>query len=156
MKTTSYYPVIMTDRVAETAGFYCRHFRFAPLFESDWYVHLQSTEDEKVTLAILDASHETVPEKARAGIAGLAAMPAVFPAFVKAAWLGIEPEYNPFKYNSFPVRAGAESHRMTVILADKIEAARASGRINSLPPVLTFQSVGDSTVSACPAASATT
>ncbi|MBW8284263.1 MAG: VOC family protein [Rhizobium sp.] len=71
MKTTSYYPVIMTDRVAETAGFYCQHFRFAPLFESDWYVHLQSTEDEKVTLAILDASHETVPAKARAGIAGL-------------------------------------------------------------------------------------
>lgn len=71
MKTTSYYPVIMTDRVAETAGFYCRHFRFATLFESDWYVHLQSIEDEKVALAILDASHETVPEKARTGVAGL-------------------------------------------------------------------------------------
>ncbi|WP_454285989.1 VOC family protein [Rhizobium arsenicireducens] len=71
MKSTSYYPVIMTNRVAETAGFYCRHFRFARLFESDWYVHLQSTEDEKVTLAILDPSHETVPEQARAGVAGL-------------------------------------------------------------------------------------
>lgn len=71
MKTTSYYPVIMTDQIAETAGFYCRHFRFVPLFESHWYVHLQSTEDEKVTLAILDPSHETVPEQARAGVAGL-------------------------------------------------------------------------------------
>ncbi|MBO3762105.1 VOC family protein [Ciceribacter sp. L1K22] len=71
MKTTSYYPVIMTDRVAETATFYCRHFRFEPLFESDWYVHLQSAEDEKVTLAILDRSHETVPVQARTGVAGL-------------------------------------------------------------------------------------
>lgn len=71
MKTTSYYPVIMTDRITETAEFYCRHFRFQPLFESDWYVHLQSMEDEKVTLAILDPSHETVPQQARTTVAGL-------------------------------------------------------------------------------------
>lgn len=71
MKTTSYYPVIMTDRLAETAAFYCRHFRFAPLFESDWYVHLQSVEDEKVTLAVLDFTHETVPAEARTGVSGL-------------------------------------------------------------------------------------
>lgn len=71
MKTTSYYPVIMTARIAETADFYCRHFRFEPLFESDWYVHLQSTEDEKVTLAILDPSHETVPAQARTPVTGL-------------------------------------------------------------------------------------
>ena len=83
-----------------------------------------------------------------ARFAGLAAIPAVFPAFVKAAWLDVMPEYNPFKYNSFPVKAGAESHRVTRILNDRIEAARASGRINTLPPVLTFQSVVDSTVSA--------
>ncbi|WP_199553504.1 alpha/beta hydrolase [Sandaracinobacteroides hominis] len=83
-----------------------------------------------------------------ARFAGLAAMPSVFPAFVKAAWLDIVPEYNPFKYNSFPVKAGAESHRVTVILGEKIEAARASGRMSRLPPILTFQSVVDSTVSA--------
>jgi Uncharacterized protein conserved in bacteria len=71
MKTTSYYPVIMTNRIAETAQFYRRHFRFEPLFESDWYVHLQSTEDQKVTLAILDPSHETVPQQARNTVAGL-------------------------------------------------------------------------------------
>ncbi|PZU50737.1 MAG: hypothetical protein DI568_03025 [Sphingomonas sp.] len=110
---------------------------------------LDATEDKKLAApqkVVLISPMIGLTRFAR--FAGLAAMPAVFPAFVKAAWLGIEPEYNPFKYNSFPVRAGAESHRMTVILADKIEAARASGRINSLPPVLTFQSVVDSTVSA--------
>ncbi|MGL4199636.1 MAG: VOC family protein, partial [Allorhizobium sp.] len=53
MRTTSYYPVIMTDNVEATADFYRRHFHFEPLFTAEWYVHLQSTEDEKVTLAIL-------------------------------------------------------------------------------------------------------
>lgn len=65
MKSTQYYPVIMTDRVAETARFYEAHFRFARLFDSDWYVHLQSTEDASVNLAILDGDHPTIPEALR-------------------------------------------------------------------------------------------
>jgi catechol 2,3-dioxygenase-like lactoylglutathione lyase family enzyme len=65
MKTTSYYPVIMTRDVAGTAEFYASHLRFRALFESDWYVHLQSIEDEGVNLGIVDADHETIPEPAR-------------------------------------------------------------------------------------------
>jgi uncharacterized glyoxalase superfamily protein PhnB len=65
MKCTQYYPVIMTDKVRETANFYIDHFRFRPLFESDWYLHLQSSEDEGVNLAVLQRSHETVPAIAR-------------------------------------------------------------------------------------------
>jgi alpha-beta hydrolase superfamily lysophospholipase len=34
-----------------------------------------------------------------ARIAGFAALPAMLPAFVKAAWLSVMPEFNPFKYN---------------------------------------------------------
>lgn len=79
---------------------------------------------------------------------GIAGLPAIFPAFVQAAWLDIVPEYNPFKYNSFPVRAGAEAHRLTSILSAKLEAARAENRLSRLPPVLSFQSAVDSTVSA--------
>ena len=65
MKTTSYYPVIMTDDVAGTAAFYAAHFRFEALFTSDWYIHLQSSEDEKVTLAVLNHNHETIPAAGR-------------------------------------------------------------------------------------------
>lgn len=65
MKTTSFYPVIMTDDVAGTASFYVEHFRFRALFEIDWYVHLQSMDDPSVNLAILDGNHATVPEAAR-------------------------------------------------------------------------------------------
>ena len=71
MRSASYYPVIMSDRLAETRDFYCRHFAFEPLFESDWYVHLQSREDEKVTLAILKPDHDTVPAVARRPVSGL-------------------------------------------------------------------------------------
>jgi catechol 2,3-dioxygenase-like lactoylglutathione lyase family enzyme len=71
MKATSYYPVIMTDDVAGTAAFYVEHFRFKPVFESDWYVHLTSTEDRRVNLAILDGSHETIPEAGRGRVSGL-------------------------------------------------------------------------------------
>jgi uncharacterized glyoxalase superfamily protein PhnB len=71
MKATSYYPVLMSAKVAETAAFYVSYLRFTPFFESDWYVHLQSTEDEGVNLAILDGSHSTIPEGARGNVAGV-------------------------------------------------------------------------------------
>jgi uncharacterized glyoxalase superfamily protein PhnB len=65
MRTTSYYPVLLTEDVPAIAAFYVRHFRFRPLFESDWYVHLQSSEDAGVNLAILDGQHETIPQVGR-------------------------------------------------------------------------------------------
>ena len=71
MKTTSYYPVILTRDVAGTAAFWREHFRFETRFESDWYVHLQSREDESVNLAILEGTHETIPEPGRGRVAGL-------------------------------------------------------------------------------------
>lgn len=71
MKVSSYYPVIMTGDVAGTSDFYIRHFGFEALFSADWYVHLQSRESEHVTLAILDGSHETIPESSRGKASGL-------------------------------------------------------------------------------------
>jgi uncharacterized glyoxalase superfamily protein PhnB len=71
MKTTSYYPVLMTDDVAGTTAFYVGHFRFKPLFESDWYVHLQSEEDKRVNLGIVAGDHETIPAEGRGKASGL-------------------------------------------------------------------------------------
>ncbi len=59
---TSVYPVLMTTEVAATAGFYRKHLRFETTFESDWYVSLVRDGFE---LAVLDASHGTVPEALR-------------------------------------------------------------------------------------------
>ncbi|WP_245279360.1 alpha/beta fold hydrolase [Xanthobacter sp. 91] len=83
-----------------------------------------------------------------ARFAGLAGLPAIFPAFAKAAWLNITPEFNPFKYNSFPVHAARESFALTQVLQANIERHARSGRLTGLAPVLTFQSVLDHTVSA--------
>lgn len=71
MKITSYYPVIMTGEVAATADFYKAHFGFEEAFGSDWYVHLRSKADLSVNLAVLDGTHETIPETGRGRVSGL-------------------------------------------------------------------------------------
>lgn len=82
-----------------------------------------------------------------ARFAGLASLPAVLPAFAKAAWLNIVPEFNPFKYNSFPVNAARQSYELTQVLQDNIARRQRQGGLDRLPPILTFHSVLDFTVS---------
>jgi alpha-beta hydrolase superfamily lysophospholipase len=82
-----------------------------------------------------------------ARFAGLASLPALFPAFAEAAWLGVVPEFNPFKYNSFPVNGAVQSFRLTQVLQRQIAAYSRSGQLADLPPIITFQSVMDFTVS---------
>ena len=79
--------------------------------------------------------------------AGLAGLPALLPAFAKAAWLGIVPEFNPFKYNSFPVNGARQSYRLTRDLQARIARYAREGKLGQLPPILTFQSLIDFTVS---------
>jgi alpha-beta hydrolase superfamily lysophospholipase len=83
-----------------------------------------------------------------ARFAGLAGLPALFPAFAKAAWLDRLPEFNPFKYNSFPVNAARQSYLLTHALQTRLARAASDNRLGRLPPILTFQSVVDFTVSA--------
>jgi alpha-beta hydrolase superfamily lysophospholipase len=82
-----------------------------------------------------------------ARFAGLAGLPAIFPTFAKAAWLGILPEFNPFKYNSFPVNGARQSQRLTTALQGQIARYARAGLLANLPPIITFQSVMDFTVS---------
>ncbi len=81
-----------------------------------------------------------------ARFAGLAGLPAILPAFAKTAWLGILPEYNPFKYNSFPVNAARQSYELTQALQGALRDHAQRGALQALPPVLTFQSLLDETV----------
>jgi len=69
------------------------------------------------------------------------------PAFEKARWLDVYPEYNPFKYNSFPANAGLQTWRLTTTLQRQIQRAAGAGLASRLPPVLTFHSLVDATVS---------
>jgi alpha-beta hydrolase superfamily lysophospholipase len=69
------------------------------------------------------------------------------PFFEKARWIDVVPEYNPFKYNSFSANAGDQSYRVSSLVRAELLAAAQSGLIEKLPPILTFQSIVDSTVS---------
>ncbi len=82
-----------------------------------------------------------------ARFAGFASLPALLPPFASAAWLSVIPEFNPFKYNSFPVNGARQSYRLTDALQVQISRLSRSGQLGGLPPVLTFQSVIDFTVS---------
>jgi alpha-beta hydrolase superfamily lysophospholipase len=69
------------------------------------------------------------------------------PAFEKARWLDVYPEYNPFKYNSFAANAGLQTWRLTTTLQSQITRAAGAGLSSQLPPILTFHSLVDATVS---------
>ncbi len=68
------------------------------------------------------------------------------PGLEKLAWTDILPEYDPFKFNSFPLRAGEEIYRLTSDLERKLQRLEREERLHQLPPVLSFQSVVDATV----------
>jgi alpha-beta hydrolase superfamily lysophospholipase len=71
----------------------------------------------------------------------------VVPYFEKARWLDVLPEYNPVKYNSFPANAGFQTASLTRTLQATILRLAGTGRLSALPPILTFQSAVDATVS---------
>jgi alpha-beta hydrolase superfamily lysophospholipase len=68
------------------------------------------------------------------------------PELDKARWQAIAPEFDPYKFNSFPVNASRQINRATRALQRSMEDAQRAGRLLQLPPVVTWQSVVDSTV----------
>ncbi|NJD25427.1 MAG: alpha/beta hydrolase [Betaproteobacteria bacterium] len=70
------------------------------------------------------------------------------PVLEKVRWQEIAPEFDPYKFNSFPVNAARQVNRATSALQAALAGARESGRIAALPPVVAWQSVVDSTVGA--------
>lgn len=71
MQLSSFYPVIGAVQVATTSDFYVQHFDFEVVFEADWYVSLKRKGDYPFELAILDFTHDTVPEDYRKPVQGL-------------------------------------------------------------------------------------
>jgi acetyl esterase/lipase len=58
----------------------------------------------------------------------------------------VSPEFDPYKFNSFPVNASRQINRATRALQRSLDEAQRGGRLAQLPPVVTWQSVVDSTV----------
>jgi alpha-beta hydrolase superfamily lysophospholipase len=83
-----------------------------------------------------------------AGLARLVGALGVVPYFEKTKWLDVIPEYNPFKFNSFPTHAAVQTAVLTRVLQGQVDRLAADGRLAKLPPALTFQSLVDATVDA--------
>lgn len=71
MSLTSFYPVICTERMAESHRFYTRLLGFETTFEADWYVSLRRTGEPAYELALLDHRHPTMPAAYRTPVRGL-------------------------------------------------------------------------------------
>jgi len=65
----------------------------------------------------------------------------------KLAWNVILPEYDPFKYGSFAVNAGAVVYQLTNEIQERITTLGQAGKLGGLPRILAFSSVIDATVS---------
>ena len=127
-----------------------------------FYVGGHSTGAALATLyAVRSLDDSTLPKpqglylvSAAIGISPFAALTSVvsglafIPAFEKSRWLDVLPEYDPYKYNSFPVNAASQIHKLTRVLADALDDAGSRGRLAAMPRVVVFQSIVDSTVTA--------
>jgi alpha-beta hydrolase superfamily lysophospholipase len=82
-----------------------------------------------------------------AGLAWWISRLGVFPYFEKARWLDVLPEYNPIKYNSFAANAGFQTASLTRAMHRDLTRLAEGGRLSAFPPILTFQSAVDATVS---------
>jgi alpha-beta hydrolase superfamily lysophospholipase len=70
------------------------------------------------------------------------------PGLGKLAWTSVLPEFDPYKYNSFPVFAGEQIYSLTSQLEARLAEWSAQGRLADFPPVLAFQSLVDATIPA--------
>ncbi|MHC5008909.1 MAG: alpha/beta hydrolase [Planctomycetota bacterium] len=68
------------------------------------------------------------------------------PYFEKSRWMSIEPEIDPYKYNSFPKNAAFQTHRLTQAVQAHFTRIKRAGKAAQVPPALTFQSLVDTTV----------
>jgi esterase/lipase len=71
-----------------------------------------------------------------------------FLSLPKLEWNSIAPEYDPFKYNSFAVNAGDQVYRICKKVQEQFDDYhKETEHTKDFPPVLSFQSIIDNTVS---------
>jgi esterase/lipase len=83
---------------------------------------------------------------AAAALAGFKNSLASMPGLSGKAFLQVQPEFDPFKYNSFATNASTVVHRVTRSVASRIETLTATNPPVVLPPILVLKSTVDATV----------
>jgi pimeloyl-ACP methyl ester carboxylesterase len=70
------------------------------------------------------------------------------PGLGKLSWLSNQMEFDPYKYNSFPVAAAEEINSLTARIRSSLETLDASNELGSFPRTIVFQSAVDATIPA--------
>jgi len=78
-----------------------------------------------------------------AGLAATKRRASAVPGLSGLAWLQVEPEFDPYKYNSFATNAAEQVHRLTRAVSQRVNESDDV----VLPPTLVFKSTVDATVS---------
>jgi alpha-beta hydrolase superfamily lysophospholipase len=84
---------------------------------------------------------------AAAALAGTKRRIGNLPGLGGLAWLTVEAEFDPYKYNSFATNAGEQVHRLTRSVSARLASLERSGSLAGFPPTLVFKSDADATVS---------
>jgi alpha-beta hydrolase superfamily lysophospholipase len=64
----------------------------------------------------------------------------------KLGWTDIQPEFDPYKYNSFTVNAGDQIYQLTQNIASRIQRLSGPLGVAGFPKTIAFQSVVDATI----------
>ncbi len=109
---------------------------------------LDSLDDDRLTTpASLVLVSPAIGVTRLAALASVKAAIGRIPGLGRLAWTEIVPEFDPYKYNSFTANAGAQVHELTRRVSRRISELVDSGRGDHMPPILTFKSTVDATVS---------
>jgi len=67
------------------------------------------------------------------------------PGLEKSQWMDVLPEYDPYKYNSFPVNAANQIYKLTHVVQDTLDELTPE-QLAGMPRVHMYQSIVDATV----------
>ena len=71
----------------------------------------------------------------------------ILPGLGGLAWLSVQPEFDPYKYNSFTTNAAEQVHSLASSVSGRISSWAHSNPNGEFPPILVFKSTVDATVS---------
>jgi alpha-beta hydrolase superfamily lysophospholipase len=109
---------------------------------------IESFDDEQVRRpASLILVSPSIGVSAAAAAAGPIVLISKVPGFGRLAWTQTTPEFDPYKYNSFPVNGGAIARNLTQSVAGRVARLSQSDDATDFPPILVFKSSVDATVS---------
>jgi len=109
---------------------------------------LESSHDPQVKRpASLILVSPSIGISAAAAMAGPIAAISKVPGFGRLAWTQTTPEFDPYKYNSFPINGGAIARKLTQSVASRVAELSQTELASSFPPILVFKSAVDATVS---------